>query len=392
MFNCIIVAYAASTMSEKRFSETFADSKMMPGQQAQKFNRLLMRGLAENGIKVNCVSAPPITVGNTKRKYVNIKNDIENGVEYKYLPVINISRLKNLLCLISSFFITLHFCKNRNCVVVCDVLNISVSLGATFAAKVLKRQSVGIVTDVPELMVTGHSEKQVNLCHKVIRNCDKYVFLTEAMNERLNPKRKPYIIIEGVCDSHVDYQTITQHEENGIKKCFYAGLLDAEYGVKNMVDGFLKANINGAEMHICGKGPYEEELKSIAEKDKRVLFHGSVLNKDVVLMEKNCDLLINPRPVSGEFTMFSFPSKILEYMASGTATLATELPGIPKEYFDYLLKIDDDTSSGIAKAIEDAISLSKTELHVVGSKAQKWVIANKSQNQQGNRLLELINQ
>ena len=79
-------------------------------------------------------------------------------------------------------------------------------------------------------------------------------------------------------------------------------------------------------------------------------------------------------------------------MASGTATLATELPGIPIEYFDYLLKIDDDTASGIAKAIKDALSLSKTELHIVGRKAQKWVIANKSQNQQGLRLLDLINQ
>ncbi len=390
MFSCNIVAYAASTMSEKRFAETFADSKMMPGQQAQRFNRLLMRGLAENGIKVNCVSAPPITVGNTNRKCINIKNDIENGVEYKYLPVINISGLKNIICLISSFFKTLHICKNKGCVVVCDVLNISVALGATLAAKVLKRQSVGIVTDVPELMVTGHSEKQVKLCHKVINNCDKFVFLTEAMNERLNPKGKPYIIIEGVCDSHVDEQSLSQ-PENSIKKCFYAGLLDVEYGVKNMVDGFLKADIDGAELHICGKGPYEGELKSIAEKDKRVIFHGSVLNKDVVIMEKSCDLLINPRPVSGEFTKFSFPSKILEYMSSGTAALATDLPGIPKDYFDYLLKIDDDTSSGIAKAIEKALSLSKSELNIIGGKAKKWVIANKSQKMQGLRLLQFIN-
>ncbi len=391
MFSRNIVAYAASTMSEQRFAETFADSKMMPGQQAQRFNRLLMCGLAENGVKVNCVSAPPITKGNTKRKYVNIKNDIENGVDYKYLPVINISGLKNILCLIASFFKTLHICKNKGCVVVCDVLNISVALGATSAAKILKRPSIGIVTDVPELMVTGHSEKQVKLCHKVINNCDKYVFLTEAMNERLNPKRKPYIIIEGVCDSHVDEQSVSRLE-NSIKKCFYAGLLDAEYGVKNMVEGFIRADIDGAELHICGKGPYEEELKSIAEKDKRVIFHGSVLNKDVVIMEKNCDLLINPRPVSGEFTLFSFPSKILEYMSSGTATLATELPGIPKEYFEYLLKIDDDTSSGIAKAIKNALARTKSELHIVGRNAQKWVVANKSQKQQGLRLLELINQ
>ncbi len=391
MFSCNIVAYAASTMSEKRFIETFADSKMMPGQQAQRFNRLLMRGLAENGIKVYCVSAPPITVGNTNRKCVNIKNDIEKGVDYKYLPVINISRLKNIFCLISSFFKTIHICKNKGCVVVCDVLNISVALGATLAAKVLKRQAVGIVTDVPELMVTGHSEKQVKLCHKVINNCNKYVFLTEAMNERLNPKGKPYIIIEGVCDSHIDEQSVSQLE-NSIKKCLYAGLLDAEYGVKNMVDGFIRSDIDGAELHICGKGPYEEELKSIAEKDKRIVYHGSMLNKDVVNMEMTCDLLINPRPVSGEFTKFSFPSKILEYMSSGTATLATELPGIPKEYFEYLLKIDDDTSSGIAKAIKNALARTKYELHIVGRNAKKWVIANKSQKQQGLRLLELINQ
>ena len=391
MFNCKVIAYASSTMSEKKFSEVFADSKMMPGQQAQKFNRLLMRGLVENGTTVKCISAPPITLTNMRKKYINIKNDIECGVEYKYLPVINIQKVKNIICLISSFFKTLQICKTKDSVVVCDVLNISVALGATYAAKLLKRQAVGIVTDVPELMVTGHSERQVKLCHKVIHNCDKYVFLTDAMNDRLNQTGKPYIIIEGVCDSKYVSNSVSQHE-NDTKKCLYAGLLDAEYGVKNMVDGFLLADIKNAEMHICGKGPYEDELKSIAEKDKRIIFHGSMINQAVVEMERECDLLVNPRPSSGEFTKYSFPSKILEYMSSGTATLATKLPGIPSEYFNYLLMINNDTSIGIAKAIEDALSLSKSELHSVGIKAQKWAHANKSHTKQGFRLLEFINQ
>ena len=48
--NNIRIIYASSAMGEKTFSDIFINSKNIPGQQAQKFNRLLIKGLKLNEV------------------------------------------------------------------------------------------------------------------------------------------------------------------------------------------------------------------------------------------------------------------------------------------------------------------------------------------------------
>lgn len=379
------IIYASSTVSKSQFRKLFENSPKMPGQQAQRYNRLLMQGIAENGIDVACISAPPITRQNTTKKVVSVTNDIEDGIKYNYIKTFNIRLLKNILVMVTAFFKGLKLIK-KNSALVCDVLNVSVSLGTIAAAKIKKSQIVGIVTDVPELMVTGHSVGQVKLCYKIISRCDKYVFLTEAMNERLNPSGKPHIVIEGISDGTTSSTTVQKPE--GKRKCLYAGLLDAEYGVKNLVEGFILANIPNTELHICGSGPYENELREIINESNNIVFHGTLFNEEVLKLERECDLLINPRPTSGEFTKFSFPSKVMEYMSSGTPVLTTKLPGIPNDYFPHLFIIEDYSKEGIRDAITQAFNMTNNELYIFGAEAQKWVDDYKAYKAQGSKIIE----
>ena len=383
------IVYAASTMDENSFAELFKDSPFMPGQQAQKYNRLLQQGIAMNGVEVVAISTPPVTMKNSKKRIVKVKNRVEKDVSYRYVPVVNVSRLKNLIFILSTFLKSLYLLNNES-VAVCDVLNVSASIGIVAASKVRKRPVIGIVTDIPELMVTGHSRKQVELCHSIIKKCNGYVFLTEGMNIRLNKSNKPYSIIEGISDDTLP--CVEERNDGKTRKCLYAGLLDTEYGVKNMVDGFLKANIINTELHICGSGPYESELKEIVHMNKNIVFHGRVLNSEVVRLEKECNLLINPRPSTCEFTKFSFPSKIMEYMSSGTATMATRLEGIPTEYYDFLLPIEDETSDGMEQSFKKYLSVPDAQLHEIGKRAQQWINLDKNRRKQGERLISICNQ
>ena len=86
--------------------------------------------------------------------------------------------------------------KNKDLSIICDVLSVTNSLGASLACKSLNRTCVGIVTDMPEFLESD--DLYIKLVHKVISNCSDYIFLTEAMNQRLNPTKKPYKIIEGI--------------------------------------------------------------------------------------------------------------------------------------------------------------------------------------------------
>ena len=42
--------YVSCAMDEESFLDLFKDTKKVPGQQAQKFNRLMQEGLAQNSM------------------------------------------------------------------------------------------------------------------------------------------------------------------------------------------------------------------------------------------------------------------------------------------------------------------------------------------------------
>ncbi|MBE6598930.1 MAG: glycosyltransferase family 4 protein [Ruminococcaceae bacterium] len=388
----IKIIYASSAMSEEDFSALFKNSEHIPGQQAQKFNRLMLRGFGKNGAAVTALTSPPITKKNHKKVFTAIPKRKTENVCYRYLPVVNIKGAKNLIILASSFAHTFFSSLFRKTAVVCDILNVSVAMGAVTAGRMLGKPCIGIVTDIPELMVTGHTEKQVKWCYNIIKKCTGYVFLTEPMNDRLNPENKPYVIVEGVCDETL-YPNATdeaRHTNNSGLHCFYAGLLDEEYGVKAMVDGFLLADIPESQLTVCGKGPYEGELKQIAAEHDNVTYLGVIMNDRVVQLEKEAALLINPRPSAGEFTMYSFPSKNMEYMTSGTAVLGAKLPGMPKDHHPHMYLLEDESAEGIANALKKINALPKEEVWEKGKRAREFVLREKNSVKQAEKVLGLI--
>ena len=382
------VVYASSVMHEKDFSDLFKTSAKIPGQQAQKFNRLMVKGFIKNGLDVRVISAPPITPSNCSSKIKVLRKRKFGNLCYRYLPVVNIKGIKNIIIMILSFFSSFSSLIGKDSAVVCDVLNISVAMGAVSAGRLLGKRCVGIVTDIPELMVTGHTGKMVKLCYRIIGNCTDYVFLTEAMNERLNPDDKPYVIVEGVCDEEqVNDYSLTDEVE---KSCLYAGLLDAEYGVKNMVDAFILADIPNCTLHLCGSGPYVDELNNVVKQHRNIVYHGVMMISDVLNLERKVSLLINPRPSSGEFTKYSFPSKNMEYMTSGTPVIANRLPGIPDEYYDHIYVFSGETVEEMAESFKMVFSKPSEALAQTGADAYYFVTEFKNSKVQAEKVINLL--
>ena len=381
------IDYASSAMNAQDFKELFENSPKTPGQQAQKYNRLMIQGLAENGTVVRAVTARPVTSANCFSKFLTTKKVQRDKVKYHYCSVLNVRGIKILWQIVSAFG-TVMF---GGCdVVVADVLNASVAYGAVTAARLRKKPCIGIVTDLPELMVTGTNQNHVRLVRKIMQKCTGYVFLTEAMNEPVNPEHKPYVIVEALCDSAIKPQAEIQTRMEGKKKCMYAGLLDARYGVKTMVSGFILANVPDSELHIYGDGPYADELKKVVQEHPNIIYHGIAMNDEVVRAEMDADLLINPRPTHEEFTKYSFPSKNMEYMASGTTVLTTNLPGMPEDYKPYVYLIEDESAEGIAKAIRSTFGTGRSEREKKGRDAQRFVLDKKNNVSQCKRILAML--
>lgn len=133
----------------------------------------------------------------------------------------------------------------------------------------------------------------------------------------------------------------------------------------------------------------ELEMAQISNQDHRIKYMGIVSNEMVVKALKEATLLINPRPSNSEFTKYSFPSKNMEYMASGTPLVTTPLPGMPKEYNRFVYLFNDESVEGISSTLRVLLSKSSDELYKFGLRAKQFVINHKNNLIQAKRILNL---
>ncbi|WP_026810770.1 glycosyltransferase [Arenibacter latericius] len=396
------ILYISSLCSENTLQYIYDTSINKPEQAAQKFHRLLAQGLSMHGRKceVETLSSPPVVPNNHNRKLWRLPNETINTLKYNYVPFINLPFIKNIGVFIYTFFrvlyLTSFFNKGKK-TIICDVLNFTVSFSSLLASKITGVTAIAVVTDLPGLMVTektnDNSKKSVytTILTRMIQGFDRYILLTEQMNPIVNPKGKPYIIMEGLVNVEMEKTENKLTHKNRYKTLIYAGGLYAKYGVKSLIEAFMLLDNEEIELHLYGAGELTSEMHTYTNKDHRIIFKGMVPNKIVVQDQLTATLLLNPRPTNEEFTKFSFPSKNMEYMASGTPMITTLLPGMPKEYHPYVYLFETESVIGMKNTLKEVLSKSEDELHRFGQEAKTFVLSNKNNYIQANRIIDFIN-
>ena len=390
--------YISALSSERIIQLIHKQTGTNPGYAVQKFSRLLLKGFVSNGADIATLSAIPISSKIWKKCVWNEKSEIENGVKYNYIPFFNIPLLRHICLLVYTFFYVFFWgLKDRkNRCIICDVLNVSLCMSAVWAAKLVGLKCVGVVTDIPGLMM-GQSKKShimsaiVTINKSFLSSFTHYVLLTEQMNGVVNPHNKPYIIMEGLADDDMKSIEETEIAKQTPKVLMYAGGLHERYGLKMLVDAFAQLKTKDWNLVIYGSGPYTDELKKKCTQDTRIIYKGVAPNDEVVKAELAASLLVNPRPTHEEFTKYSFPSKNIEYMVSGTPLLTTRLPGMPQEYNDYVYLFDEETTDGYMKKLNEIFSLPCTELYNRGKNGRQFILTYKSNIVQAGRIIEFMN-
>lgn len=364
-----------------------------PGIQIVKFSRLILEGFVHNKIQVNVltniVTEPAIFSPHHEECFEDI--------QYTYLPTIQIPIVCQLFYILSSFIYTLKWALKTkgDKIILCDIFANSSSKGSMAAAKLLNIPKCMILTDMiaPPVTIAKDTTKwwwniffkvRVRSQHNSIKKYDGFVFLTKYMNNKYNPLQKPYIVMEG----SVDYMFKSQPklQTNTPRIIMYAGAIEAEYGFDTLLKAFIELPIKDVELHIYGDGKFINQLLMYQEQDARIKYMGVVSNEEIIKAEQQATLLVNPRLSNQELVKYSFPSKTTEYMLSGTPVLTTKLCGIPEEYYPYLYTFDEETIDGFKEKIEEILSLSNEELHQKGTTAQAWVLNNKNNIKQAQRI------
>ena len=380
------ILYAVTTCSNKVYQQLFSHVKNKPAYHTQKYHRLLIEGLAANA-RVDVIANPPVNRSVLDKAFVSLPSEEEGGANYHYIPAIRSPYLKLAAVAVGTFFGIL-FRGRKDSVVIIDCLNRVTSLAALAAAKVRGLRCVGIVTDLPELL--SGNPTATRLSNFVIRHVSHYVLLTEAMNDYLKNTTRPYVVLEGHADITMAEKKPSMDQKLSPRVCMYAGCVSKHYGLGELIDGFRQAGIPNAQLHLYGPCDFEEELRAIAAEDPSVYYGGMLLNTEIVDKEMEATLLVNPRPTDMEYVKYSFPSKTMEYMSTGTPVLTTRLPGMPKEYHPHVYFIDDESADGIAAALKEVLSNSDEALFEKGCAGRNFVLNCRNNVVQAKKIIEML--
>ncbi|WKA54000.1 glycosyltransferase [Planococcus shixiaomingii] len=257
-----------------------------------------------------------------------------------------------------------------------------------------------IVPDLPQFMNLENKTSflysslkniEVVLIRKLEKYIDSFVLLTDYMAKSLKIEDKPYTVVEGMVKKNQNIILNNVVNQAETKIILYTGTLNKQYGILELLNAFSQIEKPNYILQICGAGEAEKEIREIVKRDRRIDFKGRISREEALNLQKKATLLINPRNDTGEFTKFSFPSKILEYLSSGTPTIAFKLPGIPEEYDKYLNYIETNDIESIGSKIVEMAEKPLKELQEIGENGKRFVLDKKNNIEQTKKILNLIN-
>lgn len=316
--------------------------------------------------------------------------EIYSGIQIEYLWCNKNKILSLLKAFIKNLSHIRQWCKGKNeKIVLTYSTNIIHVVPLVLLRKIYKFK---VITICSEVSAFRRKQKlglfgRVNRCVSSIldNSFDGYILLSKYMNEVVNSKKKPFVIVEGIASEPPLFKGLKRK-----RAILYAGGLTADNGIEILLEGIVNTKVPELELWICGEGPLKKVVQDYARKFKNIKFYGIIPNLQVQKLEQEAELLIAPRYSESDFTKYSFPSKTIEYMASGTPTILTRLKGIPKEYFCYSYVLEDESAKGITEIVEAIFKKNEQNRQELGQKAKQFVLEYKNGRVQAQKVLNFL--
>lgn len=202
----------------------------------------------------------------------------------------------------------------------------------------------------------------------------------------------PHLLLEGIVSELVESTAVSLAHISGLQvkdkkfKIMYAGGISHAYGVDVLIEAFKLIESNEFSLDLFGKGDLSDWVKEQAACDDRIVFHGFCSQSELIKRISSASLLVNPRPINQGFVPYSFPSKLLDYMAFGIPVVTSNLSGIPEEYSRFLYYFEREDCVSIKNKIFEISLLPSEETSKKSEAAREFVLAEKTELAQGKRL------
>lgn len=368
---------------------------------ANNFQRKIIEGIKECGMSLDVISAP--FVGAYPNAYSDIyfrgfAPDVNDQSDYQYVHFNNIwgirnpSRKRAIVRALKSFIEA----QDSEKLILVYTPHTPFIQAANYAKRKDSRIKICLVVpDLPQYMnLASHvspiyrffKKYDVETFMKANRQVDSYVILTRQMADVLEIDERPYAVIEGI------YEKAKKEPMLGQKSAItivYTGKLDHNFGVMNLVHAFMEIQDDRLKLLICGSGEEKQHVEEAAQKDDRIDFKGQVSSDEAKRYILDGDILVNPRQNDSDYTKYSFPSKVIDYLATGNAVVTYKLDGMPDVYDNFIYFVPDNTVASLRDTLLQVLNDSKENRKAKSQAALNYLEHEISKRSVGEKILSL---
>ncbi len=328
---------------------------------------------------------------------------LDNGLPVRFLPFLNITPLKQVsLGLATAVAILRWGWRVRRCprrLVWTFNLSVPPGLFTLLAARIVGAKILASIVDMNE---PGHTVPdrwmyRIDFAmHRwLIPKLDGHIVVADQIMRDFAPGRTYLRVEGGVTQDMLDVgerrRELKQHADS-LFTVTAAGSLDEANGIPELIEAFRLLTPERFRLRIIGGGPLEALVRKAAAEDPRIEYAGVLPFDRVLDAYRSSDVLINMRITKRLSTRYFFPSKLLEYLASGVPVITTCTGHVQEEFGPYCILLHDESRAALAGAIEEVASMPPEARSAMGARARAFMAAHKVWPIQGRRIATYIRQ
>jgi glycosyltransferase involved in cell wall biosynthesis len=370
------------------------------------FQERMLAALDEAGLPASLiVSQRPVRLFPRSRVlYVRAsRHELESGLSVRMVPFVNLPILRPLTV---GAMVVVELMRWRGAsrssrrVVLTYNLTEPSGLFTLIVARLLKATALACVNDifVPGETVADSWSRRIDfwMQRRLIKRFDGLSVPNRQISREFAPKL-PWVRNEGGISNAVvrRFAHPAPPHEIGRDQPFtivYAGSLTDVNGVPELVAGFTRLAGSGYRLIVAGRGPEEGPIVRAAAQDARIEFRGYLSEAEVLALYAEADLLLNLRITKRIRTDYFFPSKLIEFLATGVPVLSTATGHVREEFGEVLFLLEDETPEALAARISDLAAMDAGRRWAVAAAAREQVLGSHRWSVLGQKLATFIRQ
>lgn len=381
------------TVSDELLDKINAEDPLMHTQ-THRFAWSLVSALQRNGVRVELLSTPSVSDFPANPRLVWRGRRFEaRGTDGRLMPFVNAVVLKHLTRYVSCWLVgTRELRRARPDWIVVHGVHSPFLYYAIQVRRLIDTRVAVVLTDPPGVVraedgVVRRVLKRfdIGLVVHALRRSDAVIVLAEPLAQEF-ARDVPALVVEGLVAPEFG---VSETSEPVAGRIVYAGGLHEAYGVRRLVEAVCSLPGN-LELELYGRGPLEPWLLERARADPRIREPRLVPPRDLPGIYARASVLVQPRQVDQDFVRYSFPSKLIEYLASGRPVVSTRLPSIPEDYAPYLVQPETDAPGDLAAAIARVLAWPDDDRREFGSRGADFIRHTRSLGAQGHRIVEFL--